>query len=152
MIVGAKTFKTNVYDGHTLEEVLDQTGSLVRKRPKTASVDRGYKGKQTVGGTRINIPKPPLKKDSAYQKRKKLKHFRRRAAIEPITGHLKSDHRAARNFLKGQIGDSINFTMAAAGFNFKKLMVKLREAVLWLYLYLKKIIETERPKNQMSYG
>src|SRR5680860_1791617 len=77
---------------------------------------------------------------------------RKKAAIEPITGHLKSDHRAARNFLKGQIGDSINFTMAAAGFNFKKLMVKLREAVLWLYLYLKKIIETERPKNQMSYG
>lgn len=151
IIVGAKTFKTNVYDGHTLEEVLGQTEELTRKRPKTASVDKGYKGKQTVGGTQINIPKPPLKKDNAYQKRKKRKHFRRRAAIEPIIGHLKSDHRAARNFLKGQIGDAINFTMAAAGFNYKKLMVKLKESVLWLYSYLKKILDIQPSKNQMAF-
>lgn len=75
-----------------------------------------------VTNTQINIPKPPLKKDSDYQKQKKRKHFRRRAAIEPIIGHLKSDHRAARNFLKGQTGDIINFMMAAAGFNFKKFV------------------------------
>ncbi len=126
IIVGAMTFKTNVYDGHTLEDVLKQTEDLTQKRPKTATVDRGYKSKQTVGTTQINIPKPPLKKDNDYQKRKKRKYFRRRAAIEPIIGHLKSDHRAARNFLKGQLGDSINFMMAAAGFNFKKLMKKLK--------------------------
>ncbi len=85
-----------------------------------------------IANTQINIPKPPLKKDSEYQKRKKRKHFSRRAAIEPIIGHLKSDHRAARNFLKGQIGDTINFIMAAAGFNFKKLMKKLKAEALWL--------------------
>lgn len=56
----------------------------------------------------------------------------KKVAIEPIIGHLKTEHRAARNFLKGQIGDSINFTMAAAGFNFRKLMVKLQEIKLWL--------------------
>ena len=105
IIVGAMTFKTNVYDGHTLEDVLIQTKQLTGKTPKTASVDRGYKGKQVVGNTQINIPKPPLKRDPLYQKRKKRKHFRRRAAIEPIIGHLKADHRVARNFLKGQLGD-----------------------------------------------
>jgi IS5 family transposase len=134
IIVGAMTFKTNVYDGHTLEEVLQQAAALTGKAPKTATVDRGYQGKQQVGNTQVHLPKPPLKRDSVYQRRKKRKHHRRRAAIEPIIGHLKADHRAARNFLKGQIGDSINFIMAAAGFNFKKLMVKLQEIKLWLYL------------------
>lgn len=133
IIVGAMTFKTNVYDGHTLEEVLQQAGTLTGKSPRTATVDRGYQGKQQIGDTQVHIPKPPLKRDTAYQKRKKRRHHRRRAAIEPIIGHLKSDHRAARNFLKGQIGDSINFIMAAAGFNFKKLMVKLQQAKGWLY-------------------
>ncbi len=151
IIVGAMTFRTNVYDGHTLEDVLAQTQGLTGKTPKTATVDRGYKGKQTVGTTQINIPKPPLKKDNDYQKRKKRKHFRRRAAIEPIIGHLKSDHRAAKNFLKGQIGDSINFIMAAAGFNYKKLMAKLKETALWIYSYLKNMLYPERPRNQMAF-
>ena len=139
IIVGAMTFDTNVYDGHTLEDVLAQTQELTGRAPKTATVDRGYKGKQIVGETQINIPKPPLKKDNDYQKRKKRKHFRRRAAIEPIIGHLKSDHRAARNFLKGQEGDNINFIMAAAGFNFKKLMAKLKKQALWLFFEIHKM-------------
>lgn len=88
IIVGAMTFTTNVYDGHTLEDVPAQTRELTGKTPKTASVDRGYKGKQDVAGTQINMPRPPLKSDNAYQKRKKRKHFRRRAAIEPVTGTL----------------------------------------------------------------
>ena len=136
IILGAMTFKTNVYDGHTLPAVLEQTEQLTGKRPKTATVDRGYKGRQMVGETKINMPKPPLKKDTQYQKRKKRKHFRRRAAIEPIIGHLKQDHRVARNFLKGQIGDSINFIMAAAGFNYKKLLVKLKKEAFWLFFQL----------------
>jgi IS5 family transposase len=143
IIVGAMTFKTNLYDGHTLDDVLEQTRNLTGKTPKTATVDRGYKGKQNVGATHINMPKPPLKKDTDYQKRKKRKYFRTRAAIEPIIGHLKSDHRAARNFLKGQIGDNINFIMAAAGFNYKKLMKKLKQSNLWLFTYLKNILDKE---------
>jgi IS5 family transposase len=137
IIVGAMTFKTNVYDGHTLEDVLMQTEKLTGKAPKNAWVDRGYKGKQLVGQTIINMPKPPLKKDNEYQKRKKRKHFRKRAAIEPIIGHLKQDYRVARNYLKGQTGDSINFMMAAAGFNFRKLMKKLKTSVVWIILKFK---------------
>ncbi|GBF19428.1 hypothetical protein C21_01593 [Arenibacter sp. NBRC 103722] len=82
---------------------------------------------------------------------KKRKHFRRRAAIEPVIGHLKSDHRAAMNFLKGQMGDSINFMMAAAGFNFKKLMVKLKEKVLWLYSYPKNMLDLNLSRNPMAF-
>ena len=141
IIVGAMTFKTNVYDGHTLEDVLEQTKKLTGKPPKTATVDRGYKGKQSVKGTQINMPKPPLKNDNEYQKRKKRKYFRRRAAIEPIIGHLKEDHRVAVNFLKGQTGDHINFVMAAAGFNFKKFMKKLKQTAFWLFTQIEKLIQ-----------
>ena len=122
IIIGAMTFKTNVYDGHTLKDVLAQTEQLTGKSPINAWVDRGYKGKKIVGEVKINMPRPPLKRDTEYQKRKKRKHFRKKAAIEPIIGHLKQDHRAARNYLKGQVGDAINFMMAAVGFNFRKLM------------------------------
>lgn len=104
IIVGAMTFKTNVYNGHTLEDVLIQTKELTGKSPLNVWVDKGYKGKQLVGETNINMPKPPLKRDTEYQKRKKRKHFRKRAAIEPIIGHLKQDHRAVRNYFKGQRG------------------------------------------------
>lgn len=150
IIVGAMTFTTNKYDGHTLEEVLEQSSRLIGKTPKTATVDRGYKGKQMVGTTKINIPKPPLKKDNDYQKRKKRKHHRRRAAIEPIIGHLKTDHRVIRNFLKGQIGDSINFMMAAAGFNYKKLMVKLKEKALWLYFQIYKYFNQKKYEQNLK--
>lgn len=133
IIVGAMTFATNIYDGHSLEPVLEQVVRLTGKAPKTATVDRGYKGKNQIEDTHIIRPSKPLKKDTKYQKRKKRNHCRRRAAIEPIIGHLKTDHRAAINYLKGTLGDQINFMMAASAFNFKKWMNKLGDKVLALY-------------------
>ena len=66
-------------------------------------------------------PKPPLKNATAYDRRKAIERFRKRAGIEPIIGHLKSDHRLIRNFLKGTLGDSINVMLAASAFNSKKV-------------------------------
>lgn len=132
IIVGAMSFETNIYDGHTLEAVLKQTQSLTGQLPKTATVDRGYKGTQRIETTSIIHPSKPLKGDTAYQKLRKRRHCRRRAAIEPVIGHLKTDHRVAINFLKGKAGDHINFIMAASAFNYKKLMKKLRAIALWL--------------------
>ncbi|MBT8763372.1 hypothetical protein KFV02_05450 [Desulfohalobiaceae bacterium Ax17] len=65
------------------------------------------KGKTIVEGTRILTPKLPKETDTAYQKQKARKRFRRRAGIESVIGHLKSDFRLARNFLKGSLGDTI---------------------------------------------
>ena len=48
--------------------------------------------------------------------------LKRRAAIEPTIGHLKSDNRLNRNHLTGQEGDRINALLAAAGYNFRKLL------------------------------
>ncbi|KAF3984758.1 MAG: transposase, partial [Methylococcales symbiont of Hymedesmia sp. n. MRB-2018] len=58
-----------------------------------------------------------------YQRDKKRKLCKRRAAIEPIIGHLKSDFRLSRNLLKGNIGDEINVLMAACAWNLRKWLV-----------------------------
>lgn len=72
--------------------------------------------------TTISIPSTIRKKDTKKQLEIKRQKFRRRAAIEPIIGHLKSDHRMARNFLKGFKGDEVNLLLAASAFNLKKWM------------------------------
>lgn len=122
VIVGAKSFR-NEYDGHTLEPSLQQVEKLTGTMPRTASVDRGYRGITQIGDTRVQIPKPfNDKKQSKYQQRKLKQSFKRRAAIEPIISHLKADHRLSRNFYKGIFGDNINIMLSAAAFNFKRIM------------------------------
>ena len=49
------------------------------------------------------------------------REMRRRAAVEPVIGHLKDDHRMRRNYLKGRGGDRMNAVLAAAGYNFSLL-------------------------------
>ena len=49
--------------------------------------------------------------------KKKHELFRKRAGIEPVIGHCKSDHRLGRNFYRGLFGDSINVMLAAAAYN-----------------------------------
>lgn len=50
------------------------------------------------------------------------KWFSRRSAIEPIFGHLKSDHRLERNHLQGKDGDRINAILSGCGFNLRKIL------------------------------
>lgn len=126
IIVGAYSLEKNQYDGHTLPDALEQCAELRGSRPKVAIVDRGYRGKKKIGETEILLPKLPKKDTPEYQKRKARQRFRRRAAIEPVIGHLKTDYRLDRNYLKGVAGDSINLMLAAAAFNFRKLMRKLK--------------------------
>lgn len=120
--VGAYNFEENIYDGHTLPEVLEQIKRLTEKEPKVAIVDRGYRGVSKVGNTEILKPKRPKKKATPYEKTKARKRFRRRAAIEPVIGHLKQDFRLSRNFLKGTQGDVVNVLLAAAAYNLTKWM------------------------------
>ena len=52
--------------------------------------------------------------------------MRRRAAVEPVIGHLKQDHRMGRNYLAHSSGDAINAVLAAVGYNFRLLLRWLR--------------------------
>lgn len=122
IIVGALAFETNQFDGHTLPKVLLQLKRLSQLTPAVGLCDRGYKGKSKINDTRIIRPSTTTREtDSAY-KTLMRKRFRKRAGIEPVIGHLKSDHRLNKNYFKGFEGDQMNVLMAAAAFNFRKWM------------------------------
>ncbi len=129
ILIGALAFEKNHYDGHTLPEAFAQVERILGHIPKICLGDRGYRGKSKINETRIHIPRPPRKNASKAMQDEMRKRFQRRAAIEPVIGHLKSDHRLNRNFFKGFIGDQINLLMAAAAFNFKKW---IRDVCFWL--------------------
>lgn len=133
VIIGVAAHDTNNHDLKTLESALT-CANKTRNTPIIEAIcDRGYRGVKEVLGTTISIPSAPLKHDTEYQMNKKREKFKRRAAIEPIIGHLKSDFRLARNYLKGFIGDQINLLLAAISWNLKK----------WINLYFYALISGE---------
>ena len=122
VIVGVAAHEKNEHDSKTLEAALTSAKANRTKAIEEAICDRGYRGTKEVLGTKICVPDKALKRDTKYQREQKRKKFRRRAAVEPIIGHLKSDYRLSRNYLKGFIGDEINLLMAASAWNLKKWM------------------------------
>lgn len=122
LVVGCRSMPGNPYDGHTLDETLEQVGILcgTDKKPSTAIVDKGYRGAQ-IDGVRILM---------SGQKRgitKRLKAMiKRRSAIEPTIGHMKMDGRLGRNPLKGALGDALHAVMCGAGHNLRLILAALR--------------------------
>ncbi len=137
VIVGAMGFR-NPYDGHTLQPALEQSERLLEQKSiKTATTDRGYRGVSKINDVIIQTPKKfNPKNQNKYKQSKLKKQFKRRAAIEPIIGHLKTDHRLNRNFYKGKIGDNINIMLAAAAFNFKRMMRKWKSSLLSIFYFI----------------
>ena len=135
IIVGAKSFR-NEYDGDTLSDVLTQVASARGCDPEIAICDRGFRGRKKVLDTTIVLPDAQLSEVTEHFKRKARSNFRRRCAIEPVIGHLKSDFRLARNYLKGTIGDVINLILAAAAFNCKKWMRAAAQMLLFSFCFL----------------
>jgi IS5 family transposase len=121
LIVGARHFKGNPYDGHTLNEQIEQANILMQDTQAhidQAFVDLGYRG--------VDRDNPGI--DIAHRGKKKqlsklaLKLLPRRQAVEPIIGHLKTDHRMDRCHLKGELGDSLHVVLCAAGYNIRWLL------------------------------
>ena len=133
VIVSAVSFKDNLYDGDTLAPALEQAETMAGKSFGSVLVDKGYRGRKKVGETDVVIPGKIRKSLSYYHQRKQRKRYGRRAAIEPVIGHLKSDHRMARCFLKGANDAGLNLGLAAAAWNIKKWINELLFAlILWL--------------------
>ena len=135
IIIGAMSFR-NEYDGHTIDRAKEQARRLYGRTIHILAGDRGYRGQKMSGDTKIMIPDVPKASDSAYMKARKHKLFRKRAGIEPVIGHCKSDHRLGRNFYKGLFGDSINVMLAAAAFNLKRAMRVLLCLIRWAIMRL----------------
>ena len=136
LIIGAMSFR-NEYDGHTMAPSMEQVGRIYGRKIKILAADRGYRGQDTCSGAKVMIPDVPKSSDTVYTKKKKHGLFRKRAGIEPVIGHCKSDHRLGRNFYKGLFGDSVNVMLAALAFNFKRVMnillCPILTALSWLF-------------------
>jgi len=134
IVLAIKGFIENIFDGHSIEPLLNQMQMNAIPLPQELAYDRGGKGKTEIMGVKILIPSPPKKSDTAYQKRTKQKKHRRRAAVEPIQGHLKSDFRMEKNYLWGENGVKINALMSGCAWNLKKMMEKLKES-FWQFIF-----------------
>ncbi len=118
--------------GHTLGAQVAQIERLTKTQVTTCRVDKGYRGKDCkVKGVEV-IHTGLSKKRMSRAMRKKL---RRRRAIEPIIGHMKSDGKLGRCYLKSSIGDAMNIMLSAAGQNIRKLLKLLATLLRYLWLY-----------------
>ena len=117
----------NPYDGHTLATVIPAAQELIGNTIERIITDAGYRGHNAP-------PEYQFKVYTAGQKRRVTpqikRDFKRRAAVEPVIGHLKEDHRMGRNHLAHSSGDAINAVLAAVGYNFHLLLRWLRR-FLW---------------------
>jgi len=102
-----------------LEQSLEQTEWMAGWRPHHAYCDQGYRGVGAkVGETTVHLTS---KRKGSFS-RSAWRWLKRRAAIEPVIGHLKSDTRLDRNYLLGEEGDRINAILSGCGFNVRKLL------------------------------
>ncbi len=137
LIVGARSFPGNPYDGHTLAGQIEQTTVLLQDigvKPTTAVVDLGYRGVAHL--VRVNVVHRGRYKTMTDQQRRWLK---RRQAIEPTIGHTKHDHGMRRCWLKGSEGDALHAVLCAAGFNLRWLLRAIARggiAALWFVRFV----------------
>src|SRR3990167_6157128 len=90
-VIGVDSHQGNPYDGHTLENSLEQVLTLTGVKVKQAFVDLGYKG-HSVQDAEVFFSRQKRGVTKTLKK-----HIRRRQAIEPIIGHLKEDGKLGRN-------------------------------------------------------
>ena len=147
-VVGMRALPGNPYDGHTLAEALEQVEILTEQRPAIAVVDRGYRGhgvettRVLISGSRRGLT-PSLKA-----------LLRRRSAIEPEIGHMKTDGRLARCPLKGTRGDEIFAVLCGCGHNIRKILNHLRYLLAYLLAVIVTILSATviiRHENQCSH-
>ncbi len=125
-VLAAKALPGSPYDGHTLSTVIPHVETVVGNEVKRIIADKGYRGH--------GMPAPYSMRVFVSEQRRGVtrtikRELKRRSAVEPVIGHLKSDHRMDRNFLIGAEGDAANAVLAAVGYNFARLLAWLRE--LW---------------------
>ena len=128
-VLHAKALHGNPYDGHTLAPVIADLEKLTGVAVRRIHGDKGYRGHNYPYRFKVWISGQLRRVTKAIRR-----EMRRRAAVEPVIGHLKDDHRMRRNHLKGREGDRINAVLAAAGYNFSLLLRWFRQFLRVLLL------------------
>ena len=115
------TLPGNPYDGHTLAEIIPDMEAVIGNKLERILADAGYRGHNASPDYKFRIYTSGQKRRVTPQIK-----MRRRAAIKPVIGHLKEEHRMDRNHLAHASGDAVNAILAAAGYNFSLLLTWLR--------------------------
>src|SRR6202041_2700824 len=129
-VTHVKTLPGNPYDGHTLATVIPDMEALVGSTIARILADKGYRGHNAPPDYKFRVFLSGQKRGVTPQIKREL---RRRSAVEPVIGHLKAEHRMGRNYLWFRSGDANNAVLAAAGYNFRRLIRWLR-ILLWQIL------------------
>jgi IS5 family transposase len=130
-VLHAKALHGNPFDGHTLGPMIADMEKLTGVEAQRIHVDRGYRGHNHPNKFRVWISGQVRRVTTAIRR-----EMKRRAAVEPVIGHIKAEHRMDRNYLKGRDGDRINAVLAAAGYNFSLLIRWLAKLLLALVAIL----------------
>jgi len=120
-VLHAQALHGNPFDGHTLGPVVTGLEALTGVQTRRIHVDKGYRGHNHPHRFRVWITGQVRRVTRPIRR-----EMKRRAAVEPVIGHVKAEHRMGRNYLKGRDGDRINAVLAAAGYNFSLLLRWLR--------------------------
>ena len=136
-VLHAKALHGNPFDGHTLGPVITDLEKLTGVETRRIHVDKGYRGHTHPHKFRVWISGQVRRVTAAIRR-----EMKRRAAVEPVIGHVKAEHRMDRNYLKGRDGDRMNAVLAAAGYNFGLLLRWLAELLRAL---IRMLAETLRP-------
>src|SRR6202167_5612514 len=138
-VLHAKALHGNPYDGHTLGPVIADLEKLTGVAVRRIHGDKGYRGHNYPDRFKVWISGQVRRVTKAIRR-----EMRRRAAVEPVIGHLKDDHRMRRNHLKGRGGDRINAVLAAAGYNLSLLLRWFRRLLCVLLLILARTVSATR--------
>jgi IS5 family transposase len=112
-VTHVKALPGNPYDGHTLATVIPEMEALIGNIIERMLLDKGYRGHNAPPDYKFRVFISGQKRRVTPQIKREL---RRRSAVEPVIGHLKSEHRMGRNYLWHREGDAANAVLAAVGY------------------------------------
>jgi IS5 family transposase len=139
-VLHSKALHGNPFDGHTLGPVITELERQTGVTTRRIHVDKGYRGHNHPEKFRVWISGQVRRVTRSIRR-----EMKRRAAVEPVIGHTKAEHRMGRNYLKGRDGDRINAVLAAAGYNFALLLRWLARFLRTLFQVLAATLPHHRP-------
>ena len=125
-----------------LATVIPEMEALIGNTIERLLADKGYRGHNAPPAHKFRVFTSGQKR---WMTPKIKRELRRRSAVEPVIGHLKSEHRMGRNDLWHRHGDAANAVLAAVGYNFRRL-------IRWLGLLLCQILAQLTLRLQLITG
>lgn len=141
LALSSQALHENQYDGHTLGSSLKKAEEIAETTIEQAFVDKGYKG-HGVEGCHVYISG-----QKRGMTRTLKKHLKRRSAIEPHIGHMKSEGKLRRNYLKGAIGDALNALLCAIGHNMRLIWRTIRSLFVLIWAHFLGTLEIQNDRK-----